>query len=87
MQVEQKTVFEEIMREGVQSELQMDDQILALRRALLKMVTNLPELATKSKNVVRSSSKKGRRREDSASRSTPTKRSSSNSTTRSSTGS
>ena len=87
MQVEQKTVFEEIMREGFQSELEMDDQILALRRALQKMVTNRPELATKSKNVVRSSSKRGRRREDSASSSTSTKRSSSTSTTRSSTGS
>ena len=61
MQVEQKTVFAEIMREGFQSELKMDDQILALRRALQKEVTNRPELATKSKNVVRSSSKRGRR--------------------------
>ena len=87
MQVEQKTVFEEIMREGFQSGLEMDDQILAIRRALQKMVINRPELATKSKNVVRSSSKRGRRREDSASSSTSTKRSSSTSTTRSSTGS
>ena len=87
MQVEQKTVFEEIMRKGFQRELEMDDQILALRPALQKMVTNRLELATKSKNVVRSSSKRGRRRADSASSSTSTKRSSSTSTTRSSTGS
>ena len=87
MPVEQKTVFEEILREGFQSELEMYDQILALRRALQKKVTNRPELATKSKNVVRSSSKRGRRRENSASSSTSTKRSSSTSTTRSSTGS
>ena len=80
-----KTVFEEIMREGFQGELEMDDQILALRRALQTMVTNRPKLPTKSKNLVRSSSKRGRRREDSASSSTSTKRSSSTSTTRSST--
>ena len=73
------------MREGFQSELEMDDQILALRCALQKVVTDRPELATKSKNVVRSSSKRGRRREDSASSSTSTKRSSSTSTTQSST--
>ena len=40
MQVQQKTVFEQIMREGFQSDLEMDDQVLALRHALQKMVTN-----------------------------------------------
>ena len=49
MQVEQRTVFEKIMCEGFQSELEMDDQILAPCRALRTMVTNRPELATKSK--------------------------------------
>ena len=67
MQVQQKNIFDEILQESFPSELEMDDQTLAFRRAIQQMVTQRSELATKSKNVVRPSWKRGRRSEDSAS--------------------